>query len=72
MKKPVCPCAPDCPDRKAACALTCQHGFAQYMAERNAEYEERARRKMIAFDASARKKAAADKRCRDVHRKKYS
>lgn len=72
MKRPVCPCAPDCPDRKAACALTCQHGFAQYMAERNAEYEERARKKRIAFDASAGKKAAAEKRYRDIHRRKYS
>lgn len=72
MKKPVCPCAPDCPDRGEACQLTCQHGFAQYMAERNAQYEERARRKQASVDASAGKVKASYRLARNNHRKKYS
>lgn len=70
MKKPVCPCAPDCPDRGAACQLTCQHGFAQYMAERNAQYEERARRKQASADANAGHRAAVTRLVRDKHRRR--
>lgn len=72
MKKPVCPCEPNCPDRGEACQLTCQHGFAQYMAERNAQYEERARMKRESTDATAGVRRARTKLARYNHRKKYS
>ena len=31
--RPVCPCVPDCPNRKAECRVTCE-AFRQYDAER--------------------------------------
>lgn len=72
MKKPICPCEPNCPDRGEACQLTCQRGFAQYMAERNAQYEERARAKAAAMDASAGIQKASRRLARYNHGKKYS
>ena len=34
------PCAKDCPDRKAKCAVTCEK-WAAYVEERNRRYEEK-------------------------------
>ena len=39
---PKPPCGKNCPDRKAGCACNCEK-WAAYLAERNAEYERRAK-----------------------------
>lgn len=54
--KPTPPCPPNCPDRHGGCAVTCEK-WQKYEKERNANYEERSRRKMANdSDTYAKKK----------------
>lgn len=40
------PCARDCPDRSADCAVTCEK-WKKYVVERNAEYKERQKQREL-------------------------
>ena len=36
------PCVKDCPDRGAGCTTRCPHGYAEWRAERDKLYDQRA------------------------------
>lgn len=42
MNRPVCPCVPECPDRRSGCrSEACPHGWADYERQRMAWYREK-------------------------------